>query len=114
MRNDEFNKIEITNEKQTIGFEFGKTQKLEATSQKENKAPEGELNEKYVGKTIRKQTEVNVKYDNKATAPVHESTTVTSTTTATSVASATTAVATVAVVAATLLAVVALVTVVAP
>lgn len=94
MRNDEFNKIEITNEKQTIGFEFGKTQKLEATSQKENKAPEGELNEKYVGKTIRKQTEVNVKYDNKATAPVHESTTVTSTTTATSVASATTAVAT--------------------
>ena len=37
MRNDEFNKIEITNEKQTSGFEFGKTQKLEATFQKDNK-----------------------------------------------------------------------------
>lgn len=94
MRNDEFNKIEITNEKQTSGFEFGKTQKLEATFQKDNKLPEGELNEKYIGKTIRKKTEVNVQYENKTVAPVHGSTTVTSTTTATSVASATTAVAT--------------------
>lgn len=94
MRNDEFNKIEITNEKQTSGFEFGKTQKLEATFQKDNKLPDGELNEKYIGKTIRKKTEVNVQYENKAVAPVHGSTTVTSTTTATSVASATTAVAT--------------------
>ena len=89
MRNDEFNKIEITNEKQTKGFEFGKTQKLEATFQKDNKLPEGELNEKYVGKTIRKKTEVNVQYENKAVAPVHGSTTVTSATTASNVAATT-------------------------
>lgn len=89
MRNDEFNKIEVTNEKQTIGFEFGKTQKLEATSQKENKAPEGELNEKYIGKTIRKQTEANIQYENKAMAPTHGSTTVTSATTASNVAATT-------------------------
>ena len=36
MRNDEFNKIEVTNEKQLRGIEFGKTQKFEATSQKES------------------------------------------------------------------------------
>lgn len=89
MRNDEFNKIEITNEKQTSGFEFGKTQKLEATFQKDNKLPEGELNEKYIGKTIRKKTEVNVQYENKAVAPVHGSTTVTSATTASNVAATT-------------------------
>ena len=88
MRNDEFNNIVITNEKQVSGLEFGKTQKTETSSQKENKLPEGELNEKYVGKTIRKQTEVNVQYANKATAPAHGSTTVTTTsaTTASSVA----------------------------
>ena len=89
MRNDEFNKIEITNEKQTSGFEFGKTQKLEATFQKDNKLPEGELNEKYIGKTIRKKTEVNVQYENKAVAPAHGSTTVTSATTASNVAATT-------------------------
>lgn len=89
MRNDEFNKIEITNEKQTIGFEFGKTQKLEATFQKDNKLPEGELNEKYIGKTIRKKTEVNVQYENKAVAPVHGSTTVTNATIASNVAATT-------------------------
>ena len=94
MRNDEFNKIEITNEKQTKGFEFGKTQKLEATFQKDNKLPEGELNEKYVGKTIRKKTEVNVQYENKAVAPVHGSTTVTSATTASNVAATTASVVT--------------------
>jgi len=94
MRNDEFNKIEITNEKQTIGFEFGKTQKLEATFQKDNKLPEGELNEKYIGKTIRKKTEVNVQYENKAVAPVHGSTTVTSATTASNVAATTATIAT--------------------
>ena len=88
MRNDEFNNIVITNEKQVSGLEFGKTQKAEATSQKENKLPQGELNEKYVGKTIRKQTEVNVQYANKASAPAHGSATVTTTsaTTASSVA----------------------------
>ena len=94
MRNDEFNKVEITNEKQISGLEFGKTQRAETVSQKENKLPEGELNEKYVGKTIRKQTEVNVQYANKATAPAHGSTTVTGTTTATSVAATTATVAT--------------------
>ena len=46
MRNDEFNNIVITNEKQVSGLEFGKTQKAETTSQKENKLPQGELNEK--------------------------------------------------------------------
>ena len=96
MRNDEFNKIEVTNEKQLRGIEFGKTQKFEATSQKENKSPEGELNEKYVGKTIRKQTEVNVQYSNKTTVSSHGSVTVTSTTTATQVAATTASVATVA------------------
>ena len=89
MRNDEFNKIEITNEKQTSGFEFGKTQKLEATFQKDNKLPEGELNEKYIGKTIRKHTEANIQYENKAMAPTHGSTTVTSATTASNVAATT-------------------------
>ena len=37
MRNDEFNKVEITNEKQISGLEFGKTQRAETVSQKENK-----------------------------------------------------------------------------
>ena len=94
MRNDEFNKVEITNEKQLRGIEFGKTQKFETTSQKENKSPKGELNEKYVGKTIRKQTEVNVQYTNKTTVSSHGSATVTSSTTATSVAATTASVAT--------------------
>ena len=94
MRNDEFNKIEITNDKQIRGLEFGKTQDSETISQKENKLPEGELNEKYVGKTIRKQTEVNVQYANKATAPVHGSATVTSTTTASNIAATATTVVT--------------------
>ena len=94
MRNDEFNKVEITNEKQLRGIEFGKTQKFEATSQKENKSPKGELNEKYVGKTIRKQTEVNVQYTNKTTVSSHGSATVTSSTTASSVAATTASVAT--------------------
>ena len=94
MRNDEFNKVEITNEQQVRGLEFGKTQKSETTFQPENKLPEGELNEKYVGKTIRKQTEVNVQYANKATAPAHGSTTVTSATTASNIAATTTTVVT--------------------
>ena len=94
MRSDEFNKVELTNEKLTSGLEFGKTQKAETTPQKENKLPEGELNEKYVGKTIRKQTEVNVQYVNKATAPAHRATTVTSSTTASSIAATTATVAT--------------------
>jgi len=94
MRRNEFNNIEITNEKLTSGLEFGKTQKSETISQKENKLPEGELNEKYVGKTIRKQTEANIQYANKATAPVHGSTTVTSTATASNIAATTATVAT--------------------
>lgn len=94
MRNDEFNKVEVTNEKQLRGIEFGKTQKSETISQKENKSPKGELNEKYVGKTIRKQTEVNVQYTNKTTVSSHGSATVTSSTTATSVAATTASVAT--------------------
>ena len=102
MRNDEFNKIEITNDKQIRGLEFGKTQDSETISQKENKLPEGELNEKYVGKTIRKQTEVNVQYVNKATAPAHGSATVTSTTTASNIAATATTVVTAASVVATI------------
>ena len=95
MARDEFNQIEITNDKQLKGLEFGKTVKSDIISQKENKLPEGELNEKYVGKTIRKKTEVNVQYANKATAPAHGSTTVvTSSTTATSVAATTASVVT--------------------
>ena len=94
MRNNEYNNVEITNEKQTRGLEFGKTQRAEFTSQKDNKLPNGELNEKYVGKTIRKQTEVNVQYVNKASAPTHASTTVHSAATASSTASAVTTVAT--------------------
>ena len=94
MRNNEFNNVEITNDKQIRGLEFGKTQKSETISQKENKLPEGELNEKYLGKTIRKQTEVNVQYSNSATAPAHGSTTVTSATTASNIAATTATVAT--------------------
>ena len=41
MRNDEFNYIEITNDKQLRGVEFGKTQTAEFTSKKENETPEG-------------------------------------------------------------------------
>ena len=98
MRNNEFNNVEITNDKQIKGLEFGKTQKSETIFQKDNKLPEGELNEKYVGKTIRKQTEVNVKYSTSssgtASAPAHGSTTVTSATTASNVAATTATVAT--------------------
>ena len=93
MRNDEFNKIEITNDKQVSGVEFGKTQKIEFTPQKDNTVPEGDLNEKYIGKTIKKKTEVNVEYMNKT--PIHgSSTVVSSSTTATNAASAVASVAT--------------------
>lgn len=94
MIRDEFNQIEVTNDKQLLHTEFGKTQKAEFSPQQENKLPEGDLNEKYVGKTIRKETEVNVDYINKV--PSHGAqTVVTSTSTATTVgaATATTAVA---------------------
>ena len=88
MIRDEFNQIEVTNDKQLLRSEFGKTQKVEFSSQPDNKLPEGDLNEKYVGKTIRKETEVNVDYINKV--PSHGSTTVvTSTGTATTAAAAT-------------------------
>ena len=53
MIRDEFNQIEVTNDKQLLHTEFGKTQKTEFSSQQENKLPEGDLNEKYVGKTIK-------------------------------------------------------------
>ena len=92
MIQDEFNKVDITNDKQIRGIEFGKTQKMESTSQKENKIPEGDLNEKYVGKTIKKVTEINVDYVNKV--PTHASQTVVQgSTTATTAAAATTSVA---------------------
>ena len=88
MIRDEFNQIEVTNDKQLLRSEFGKTQKVEFSSQNENKLPEGDLNEKYVGKTIRKETEVNVDYINKV--PSHGAqTVVTSTGTATTAAAAT-------------------------
>ena len=88
MIRDEFNQIEVTNDKQLLHTEFGKTQKTEFSSQQENKLPEGDLNEKYVGKTIRKETEVNVDYINKV--PSHGAqTVVTSTGTATTAAAAT-------------------------
>ena len=88
MVRDEFNKVEITNDKQLKGVEFGKTQKVEFTAKQENEAPEGDLNEKYVGKTIKKETEINVDYINKV--PTHATqTVVTSSTTATTAAAAT-------------------------
>lgn len=88
MIRDEFNQIEVTNDKQLLHTEFGKTQKVEFSSQQENKTPEGDLNEKYVGKTIRKETEVNVDYINKV--PSHGTqTVVTSTSTASTAAAAT-------------------------
>ena len=65
MARDEFNQIEVTNDKQLLHTEFGKTQQFEFSSQKENKVPEGDLNERYVGKTIKEVTEVNVDYVNK-------------------------------------------------
>ena len=93
MRNNEFNTVEITNDKQVKGIEFGKTQKSETLSQKDNKLPEGELNEKYFGKTIRKQTETNVQYSAK-NVQAHGSTTVTSANTASNIAATTATVAT--------------------
>ena len=106
MIQDEFNKIEVTNDKQLLRVEYGKTQKFEFSSQKDNATPEGELNEKYVGKTIKKTADVNVDYVNKV--PTHGTTTVVSSaTTATTAAS--TAAATV--VAASTVAVVAIATV---
>lgn len=84
MFQDEFNKIEITNDKQTSKKEFGKTQKTEFSRQEEGYIPEGELNEKYVGKTIKKVTEVNVEYTNKVSN--HAMTVVKGATTATTVA----------------------------
>lgn len=90
MIRDEYNQIEVNNDKQTLKVEFGKTQKIEFSSQKENKLPEGDLNEKYVGKTIKKTADVNVDYVNKV--PVHGSqTVVTSTASASATAAATTA-----------------------
>ena len=88
MIQDEFNKVVVTNDKQLRGVEFGKTQFSESTSKSDNKIPEGDLNEKYVGKTIKKVTEVNVEYIKKV--PTHTTTTVvqSSATTATSAAAA--------------------------
>ena len=94
MFQDEYNKIEITNDKQVFKKEFGKTQKTEFSHQKENELPQGDLNEKYVGKTIKKVTQVNVEYTNKV--PTHNAVVVEGATTATSVAAAATSVAVVA------------------
>ena len=87
MIRDEFNQIEVTNDKQLLRTEFGKTQKAEFSSQKENKLPEGDLNEKYVGKTIKKVTEVNVDYINKV--PSHGAGTVVTTSSSTATTAAT-------------------------
>ena len=87
MIRDEFNQIEVTNNKQLLHTEFGKTQKVEFSSQKENVIPEGDLNEKYVGKTIKKVTEVNVDYINKV--PSHGSGTVVTTASSTATTAAT-------------------------
>ena len=106
MIRDEFNQIEVTNDKQLLRSEFGKTQKVEFSSQNENKLPEGDLNEKYIGKTIKKVTEVNVDYVNKVQTHATQ-TVVSSATTATSAASAVAATA----VAASTVAVVAIATV---
>ena len=83
---DEYNVIQITNDKQINAKEYGKTQKQEFSSQDENKLPEGDLNEKYVGKTIGKKTELNVSYTKNV--PSHGSETIiTSSASATSIAS---------------------------
>ena len=107
MVRDEFNKIEITNDKQLKGVEFGKTQKVEFTAKKENELPEGDLNEKFVGKTIKKVTEVNVDYIQKV--PTHSTTTVIQSTATTATSAAAAAASTV--VAASTVAVVAIATV---
>ena len=88
MIQDEFNKVEVTNDKQLLKVEFGKTQSSETTSKKENTLPDGDLNEKYVGKTIKKVADVNVDYINKV--PTHGAqTVVTGSATATTAAAAT-------------------------
>ena len=87
MIRDEFNQIEVRNDKQLLHSEFGKTQKAEFSSQNENKLPEGDLNEKYVGKTIKKVTEVNVDYVNKV--PSHGAGTVVTTSSSTATTAAT-------------------------
>lgn len=89
MIRDEFNNVEVTNDKQLLRVEFGKTQAAEFTSKKENTVPEGDLNEKYVGKTIKKETEINVDYINKV--PTHATQTVVQSTTTASGAAAATA-----------------------
>lgn len=65
MIKDEFNQVEIKNENAITKVEFGKTQKTESTFQNDNKIPNGELNEKYIGKTVKKTADVNVEYTNK-------------------------------------------------
>lgn len=61
MINDEFNKIEITNDKSSFKKEFGKTQKVEFSSYRDNKVPSEEFNKKIKFNTHPNHTNIEIK-----------------------------------------------------
>ena len=92
MIKDEFNNIEVTNDKQVGLKEFGKTQKSESTSFHGNKIPEEEFNKKIKFDTHPNHTNVEIKGK---TQEVVKVTKVASASTASSIGAATASVATV-------------------
>ena len=61
MIKDEFNKIEVTNEKQVTIKEFGKTQKVEFSSHRDNEIPDEEYNKKIKFDTHPNHTNIEIK-----------------------------------------------------
>ena len=61
MVKDEFNKIEVTNEKQVTIKEFGKTQKAEFSSHRDNEIPDEEYNKKIKFDTHPNHTNIEIK-----------------------------------------------------
>ena len=92
MIKDEFNQIEVTNEKQVTIKEFGKTQKAEFSSHRDNKIPEEEFNRKIKFDTHPNHTNVETK---DKVQEVSKVTNVTSVNAANSIGAATASVATV-------------------
>ena len=92
MIKDEFNKIEVTNEKQVTIKEFGKTQKAEFSSYRDNNIPDEEFNKKIKFDTHPNNTNIEIKDKTQEAAKVAK---VTSVNTANSIGAATASVATV-------------------
>lgn len=92
MIKDEFNNIEVTNDKQMNVKEFGKTQKSESSSFRGNKIPEEEYNKKIKFDTHPNHTNIEIK---DKTEQITKATQITSTSTASSIGAATASVATV-------------------